>query len=580
MGGNNTGLAYGHGEFPSPWRDLASRYTPRTMKDSLWLCEYLYLNYGVYRAASERIVDYFLTKPKFTGQSDEERKKFEKIMNKDFGIVERLREIGHDYMCYGNAFCSIHLPFRRVLRCQSGCKNERNLTDIKHFKFNIQDLSFDAYCPKCRRITRQKFHDYPSRDPKKIHMIRWNPKNIRIQELFTGDMEYWLEIPGDIQSKVRSGDQFVLQYMPKAFLSAIQKGQKFKFDPRYFHHMRESTLSGLNLMGWGIPTVLSAFRNFFRLQVLHRYDEVLKMDYILPMRIISPSVTQIPVGNEMMQIGQQNFMMNAANAVRRHRMDGADWSFFPFPVNYQAIGSEGAQLEQGTRDSITAEEDRLLNTRGIPPELYRGSLTIQAAPVALRLFERGHTPLVMGFNRIVQWVSDTISRYLNSGEYEGELEPVTIADNIEDKQWRLQAAMGQLISKETGFGGLGIDPKTETKKIIEEQLDQQEQQQTAQQDAQMKQMTLDAPAGGEGGGQQQGGMTPMDVEQQGEETARQLLDPQVPEATRRQQLSSLRGTNPTLHAVVIKKMDQLRNQAGTLGQAAGMQQMGIGAPAQ
>ncbi len=71
-------------------------------------------------------------------------------------------------------------------------------------------------------------------------------------------------------------------------------------------------------------------------------------------------------------------------------------------------------------------------------------------------------------------------------------------------------------------------------------------------------------------------MTPGDVEAEGDEKARALLDPSVTETVRRQELSTLASGNPTLHAVVIKKMDQYRNQAGTLGRESGLQQMGIG----
>lgn len=573
LSGAGSGLG-GTANFPSPWKDLSSRYVPRTMRDALTLCEFLYTNYGIYKKASEKIVDYFLTRPVFSGQDSNEQDKFEKICNADFGMMERLREVGNDYMCYGNSFVSIHLPFKRVLRCQGGCKSEAEISTFGKFQFQLADLSFYTWCKKCKRTERHKFHDYPNRDPKKIHLIRWNPKYIRIQELFTGDRQYWLDIPPEIVSAVKIGDPFTLQHIPLNFLAAIQKGQRFKFDSECFYHMHENTLAGLNLQGWGIPSVLSAFRNFFRLQVLYRYDEVLKMDYILPLRIISPANTAIPSGNDFMQIGLGQFMQNARNAVQRHRTDGADWNFFPFPVEYQSIGGEGAQLEQSTRDSILAEEDRLLNTRGIPPEIYRANLTLQAAPVALRLFERGHTPLVMGFNRLIQWIGNTIARYLNSGEYEITVEPVTIADNIDDKMWRLQAAMSGLISQETGFTPLGIKPKVEIQKVIEEQIEKQEATQKAQQDAQMKAMTLDSGQGqGDGGGAGAGGMAVGDVQAQAQEIAAQLLG--VPESARRQQLTALRQTNDTLHAQVIKYMDQMRNQAGTLGQQAGLQQMGI-----
>ena len=173
-------------------------------------------------------------------------------------------------------------------------------------------------------------------------------------------------------------------------------------------------------------------------------------------------------------------------------------------------------------------------------------------------------------------MSNAVSRYMDSGDHEAALEAVTITDNLDDKAWRLQAAMTGAISKETGFGPLGIDAKEEERRVIQEQVRQQKEQAKAQQDAQMEAMSLDTPESQSEGQNPGAGMTPGDVEAQGEETAKQLLDPTLPETNRRQQLAALRTSSPTLHAVVIKKMEELRGRAGTAGQAAGMQAIGVG----
>jgi len=550
------------------------------MRDALWLCEFLYLNYGIYRSASERVIDYFLTKPLFKGQDDAEREKFEKIMKVDFGIMERLREIGYDIQCYGNSFSSMHLPFTRALRCVE-CRSERNMIGrdrrILNFEFRQADFSFYVNCHKCKTVRRHMVHDYAKRDARHIKLVRWDPKKITIEmNEQTQDCRYWLEIDAQVQAKVRRGDPFTMATLPWSFVAAIKNNQRYLFDNDWFLHLREASLAGLHLGGWGIPSVLSAFKNFFRLQVLYRYDETLKMDYIVPLRILSPRDLKVPVGNEFMQLNAGSQMNHAKAAVQRHRIDGADWSFFPFPVDYQAVGGEGAQLDQSTRDTIQAEEDRLLNTRKIPPELYRGNLTLQNAPVGLRLFESSHSPLILLLNRAMQWMSNGVGRFMNSGDHEAQLESVKITDNLDDKAWRLQAAMTGAISKETGFGPLGIDAREEERRVIQEQLRQQKEQQKAQQDVQMEMMSLDAQGSQSQGQDPRGGMTPPDMEAQADETARQLLDPTLPEVNRRQQLSALRTSNPTMHAVVIKKMDQYRNQAGTAGQAAGLQAMGIG----
>jgi hypothetical protein len=571
--GSSSQLNTPRGQFASPWTDLASQYAPKTFKDALTLCEHLYVNNSVYKKASERIVSYFLTSVKLSGQGENEIEKFKGTLEKKFGIMERLKEMGEDYMCYGNAFASIIPSFVRMLKC-TNCKD--TVVNILHtnFEFRIGDLSFYSRCNKCRKTCRHMVHDYPDPNPENIKLVRWDPKRITIEHNPLRSMNnYWMDIDPWIASKIRMGDKFLLATTPWSFIQAVSRNQKYKFHPEYFFHLREGCISGINLYGWGLPSILSAFKDFFRIQVLRRYDEVLMMDYIVPMRIISPAGGGGSAdGNSMMAIANMNsFRENMEGAIMRHRIDGADWNIFPFPVEYQPVGGEG--LKMSPTEKITEEEDRLLNARGIPPQLYRGDLLLQTAPTALRVFERSWTSLVDGLNNAGQWMVTSLARQIKSGDIKAELTSVTLSDDLEAKNVRLQLMQAQLISKETGLAPMDIDVKNERKRLLEEQKADQREQMKAQQELEMEQMNLDTPEGDAQGTNDAGGATPMDIQGQGTALAQQLLDPQVPEQARRQQLTQLRQSNPTLHAVVIKEMDRLRGAAGTAGAAAAMPQV-------
>ena len=550
------------------------------MRGAFELTEMLYYRSGIYKKATERIVDYFLTKPIFSSTDDEERKRFEKIMSGDFGVMQRLREIDLDKMSYGNGIASINFPFKRTLRCMV-CSTEKAIINdagsFNEFYFSAADYTFHARCSFCKTIRQHTVRDYPVRDASRIRLVRWDPKRIHIEyNEITGDKRFWLDIDPGIISRVRSSDPFTLATLPASFLTAIKNNQKYRFNANRVFHTFEPSLAGLNLRGWGVPPVLSAFRNFFRLQVLYRYDEVMKMDFIVPLRIISPAITKMASGNSVMELNLKNFSDRAMEAVERHRIDGADWNFFPFAVNYQAIGGEGQQLDQSQRDTIQAEEDRLLNVRGIPPELYRASLTLVNAPVGLRLFEAGNIGLTEDNNRLINWMSAQISRFMECGSHEASVERVTITDNLDDKVWRLQAAQSGIISKETGFSPLGIDAAEEERRVLDEQMRSQREQQKAQQELSMEQMSIGTDDSSSEGRDQGGGMTIDDLDAQADEEARAILDPSLPESAGRQRLAALRNTNGTLHALVLKKLDQYRSRAGVAGRAAGLQSMGIG----
>jgi hypothetical protein len=560
------------------WKDMASYFTPTSMNDAFRLCEFLYLNFPTYRKGSERVVDYFLTDLKLANGDEHEREKFSEILRDDVRVMTVLREVGLNFMCYGNSLVSPHFPFLRSLKCRS-CHSTVNVKKAGKFTMDWKTGDFHCYCQKCKQTLAHQVMDFARQDPKGIKLVSWDPKRITIEtNPFTGESQYWYDIPEFTKQMIREGNPFFLSTMPKPFLDAIRTDKKFLFHPQSIYHLREPRLAGIDLRGWGVPSVLTAFRNFFRLQILHRQDERLMIDYINPMRLLSPKGHGFTEGNSIVNSSMTNFMNNMEGMIQTHRMFGMTWNILPFPVDYQAIGGEGQMLSP--KELIEHEEDRLLNARGVPPEFYRASLTLQAAPVALRLFERCWSSLVNGQNEMLQWWSSAIAHYLRSGEYKVELSSVTIVDDIDSKIWRLQAMASELLSKETALTPMGIDSKKEYEKILEQQKFEAKKTEEAQREMEMASISLDSGEGGEGGEAtgQGGGMAPGDLNAQADQMARELL--MLPEGDRHRQLSAIRQTNDTLHALVLKKMDQLRTQARSAGQDMAMQQVVQQAPAQ
>jgi hypothetical protein len=559
----------------NPWEDLASNYAPNTIVSALELCEFLYINDSTYRRASERIVNYFLTEFKLEGQAGEEMDKFYELLEHDFDMMGTLQAIGFDFAAYGNSFSTISFPFVRSVRCPK-CKAERNIGHMHEYDFDFETGKINTKCPKCGFEGGHTIHDYKKRDSKAIKMIRWNPKLMTLKaNRLTHDIEYWSEVPPEIKQGVKNKDKFYLRTTPKVFLDAIRQDKNFKFNNGHVYHMKEPHLAGLWLGGWGLPSILSSFKNFFRLQILRRYNEALMMDYIVPLRIISPAQGAYQDGNSIYNNLMREWKSQMVDAVERHRVDGTDWNFFPFPVNYQAVGGEGRQLSPV--EMIDSEEDRLLNGRGIPPELYRSTMTLQAAPIALRVFERTWSSLVRGFNQIAQSSCDSISKYMGSGDYECEVESVKIIDDLENKAWRLQAMAAGQLSKETAMAPMGIrDVAEEFKKVLDEQRREQEMSQEVQQEMEMSQMGLGQQEEGQQGEENGGGVTPENINAQGDQMARQLL--QMPESERRRQLHMISQQNEALHAVILNRMDKLRNQARSVGMESAMGEVIQNAP--
>jgi len=526
---------------------------------------------GAYRSAARKVVRYFLTELVLDGESEKERDEYTHFLADDLHIMTVLAEIGDDFQAYGNCFVSIYFPFDRFLICPK-CLTEYHVETIK-YKFNLANKSFFCTCPnkECNYEGDFRRDDRRSLDRSKLFIKRWNPKLMRIRwHHITGEMEYYMEFEPIYLSKIVDGVPFYLDRTPWDIIECIGDTHKaetplFKFERGSLYHLHELTLAGLPIRGWGVPPVIPNFKLAYYIQILRKYDEAIAFDFIVPHRIIYPDSNSMgPGGMDALQSTSMSlFNSFMQNMIKNHRKDPTDLQAAPFKIGYQMIGGEGKSL--APKESIALATDELLNAIGIPAELYKGSLSLQSAPVALRLFEKSQGTMVEGFNDLIGWMIKGISKHFNWGDVTGKLRSVTLADDMERKALALQAAAGQDISKATAYKPLGLNFMEEQKKVIDEQQKIQE----LQREAQEEQQAMEAQQGGGEGGQQQS--TPGDVYTQGKQIAYQLVT-QTPEGMRRGELMKIKQSNPTLHAIVLQEMKVIRQDMARQGQAMMMQQ--------
>lgn len=562
----------GLGKYPNPFCDIASEYVPSDITTIFEWCEYLMLSVTPFRAVAQRVVRYFLTELVVEGQSDDERDKYEDFLNNKLHLIKQLADIGDDFLCYGQSFTSVYFPFDRFLTCPK-CGMSYHIATLK-YKFDRKTGDFICDCGKCgEKNVRMRREDRRSHDTDRVRIVRWNPKNMRLRVHPISDKtEYYMKLDSTFVRKVLDGDPFYLNDTPwgmvKACLQSEKTGQDylFKFNDDSIYHMKSGSLAGLPIRGWAIPPILPNFKLAYYVQLLRRYDEAIALDFIIPFRILFPSNTAPGGQDALSTINMGAFVSHMENMVAKKRKNITDVQVAPFSIGYQMLGGEAKAL--APKDNIALALDELLNSMGFPAELYKGTLSIQAFPVALRLFEKQWNGLVDGYNEFINWLLDKISRHFMWGEVEGSLRSVTLADDIERKALSIQAAAGQDISKSTAYRPLGIDYMEEQKRVMEEQREIARLQQQAMEEQQAQQAQ---PSGGGGGGAPAAGATPGDVHEQAKALAQQLLI-QTPETMRRGELIKIKHSNPTLHALVIQEMDNMRQEMARQGQAQMLEQ--------
>ena len=596
--GAGTTSAHGVQSFPDPFLDYSGLYTPRDMRNLLFWCERFWAHNGTYRMAMERVCAYFLTKVEISEVSDELKKKYEEFLNDTLKVMSQLRNVGLDFLFYGNSFTTQYPPFRRYLRCEH-CKLDR---PIEKMAYTYRDFKFYATCPKCKYRGEHEMTDRRSMEQDKLRIIRWNPHQMQmLHHPLSHQCQYLYRIPADFKTSVREGKPFFIRYTPKEWLDAIKHDHLFAFDDDVVFHMKEDTLAGLQNRGWGIPRAFSNFKQGYYIQVLKRYNEALAMDYIVPWRVVTPAVARGQAKlDPLLHANMGEFSTNVQAMIAERRRDPLAMHSLPFPVDYHVLGGEAKEL--APHEMITVALDELLNSCGVPAELYKGTLALQAMPTALRLFEATWPHLVAGMNNWVNWLLEGLALSFNWERARGRLVPVTRADDMEARIVRLQLSAANKISDTTALASFGIDNvREEIKRMIEEGKIYEEEMAKAQKEMEQKQemqrriaetsairqgampgMQGPMPAGGvppglgagggvgAPGGGMGGKVTPSDLLAQADQIAQQLLS--MDETARKSQLRQIKQTDETLHAVVKQKMENMRSSARSMGQQQVLQQ--------
>jgi hypothetical protein len=596
--------------FPDPWLDYSSTQMPRSIYDVLRWSEHVFLNDGTYSMACKRVVRYFLTRIELSEASEEEKEKYSDFLTDDLNIMNVLALAGDDLLIYGNSFNYIFAPFRRYLRCPK-CNIFRPINKMTYtFKADNKKGFFISTCenPKCRyngpflRDDRRTFeHD-------KLRMGRVSPHRIRIvPHPVSMNVSYYWDLDPWLRTEIKKGSKVYIEEMPWEIVETVLKDELLKFNKDSFYHLKEDAPSGVWAGGWGIPRMFSNFKQAWSNQILRRYYEAFALDYIIPFRTITPKPGISREGDPLLHMNLADFQSQVMGMFQDHRRDPTTVHCLPFPVDMEMLGAGGMTMMPVELLKVGIED--LLNGLGVPIEFYRGTIqNVQSLPSVLRLFEMTWSGMVAGLNGYLSWICKRTSELNNWEKVKAKLQPPTIAYDLERKQLLLQLSAGQQISRDTAWAPFGLNVREEIRKMLQEERviqDEMSEFQEQQAKKQELQQTMAMGAAGQlqptagqgapgqpgapaGGGAMQGGnptaqgqapagatggaappainpadMTPQDLAAQAEAQAQALLA--QPYEMRRSQLNGIKKSNETLHALIIQKMQTIRQSAQTQG---------------
>lgn len=574
-------------QYPDPFVTFANSMLPQTMGDILEWAEAIWINNGTYAAAMKRIASYFITKVLVKDAVKEDRDQFEQFLQ-EFQVNTKLLALGIDFLMYGNSVSSLYFPFKRFVKCSNpSCKAE---TAVKTLQLKLNNKKFEWTCPHCKAKNStgaMDFIDKPDKsDVSSIKLIRWNVKDLDILENPVSKEKIFLwSIPEDFKRKIKDCNPVFINTTNKEIVNAVLEDKKFELDKESCYHMVDEAPAGFRTDGWGLPVVLYNFRQAFYIQMAKMYNEVLMQEYIVPFRVISPPKEGNGPGLDpaMGAAAGNRYNMGAFNrqvarAVDNHRRKPGGYHALPFPVQYQALGGEAAQF--APHEHIDAAMDEFLNALGVPAEFYRGSIGFQALPTALRLFQQSWNSITSQFDGWLNWMAFTVAKVKNWDTPTLNMQPVTLADDIERRMMLFDLMAGQQISPETGLSTLGLDWKEELERRLDNQKEQMNAEMQFEQEMQQEQMMQERfmpqppiPHGQAGPDGQSPQVTPTDIMAQAEEEAHRLLN--MPYEQRRSEMVKLKKADPQLHALVKQQLEEIRGQMSNEGKMMIQEQQGM-----
>lgn len=587
---------YNSDKWHDPFITNSNLLIPKNFYQNLALARFIASKFPLYVQAAKRTVSHFVTDIQFIGKSGdkEEQDQLRKFLIDDLGVLDASQQAGLEWFIYGNTFPRIYFPFNRYLVDRRNNRYVERSVDIfrpETISFDLDTMTYSVPDPaasgpiELRPKIALEFIDRKSKDSSRIKIRFIDPSRMILQmNNISGSINYIYRFEDFFKADIKQGTKiYQINETPKEMLLAIKNDQDFCFNPNSLFHIANNFISGISYNGWGIPPILLNYQSMHDAAVLRCLNEAIGLDYMIPLRVISPASSGAGAGTDAaaaMNLGPWTAM--AENFIKNKRKDPTAMHIMPFPIQYQELGGNGRSL--APMDLIKLYDDKMLSEAGFPVEVFNMSLQTQVLPTAIRAFEATYIHLQRKLSNFIKWVNHSIRNYQELEQIDIKLALPSVADDMEKRHIWLQLAAGGEVSRETAYKAFSIDSAVEeAKRRAEEDIEIQKIKQKVQSDFEREQtlgsvdQTIDAmmqsqqqpPPGGPGmaaGASQQpgGGVTPLDIMQQAEEEAMALL--QIEDnGERRKALNQLKATNPQLHALVKQKMEEIREQGASQG---------------
>lgn len=421
--------------FSNPFFDLASTYTPPTVKALFGFTRHFHLSHGIISAINNKAAEYPITDLLLTHSDGGVVSKWDELMQGVLNYRTHQLEINLDYFVYGNAFVSPSLPFTKVLICGS-CKKEHNALKVRAL-WRYNNSGFWLACPACGQSDWAKARDdyYPRVND--VSLIRWNPELVQLfYNEATGHVDYSLDFSAEFKNWITMGRKDLVATTPQEILEAVKTQRMLVFDRRAVYHMRRPGLSGMTGR-WGVPLMMPVMKDALYMQIMKKSQEAVLLQHLVPQVFLFPQPATSGA-DPFTTTSLADWRDHIRRELARQRADPAYYGILPFPLGHQTIGENGKSLL--LMPEIQAMAEHICIGMGFPVDLVFGNGTYAGSSVNMRGLENFFLSNVQSHKRLVHWVMRHLGTFFDWPVPDARFKAFRMADDLQRQQLLFQMA--------------------------------------------------------------------------------------------------------------------------------------------
>lgn len=476
---------------------LARELRPTNYRDLLGVAAELWLGCPPYRQAIIRGTSFFMTEFEVSSaegvdQRLDEIRQARELLNRRFATTEQPLLALQEALGFGGSCVYLQIPIVRILRhsCGTTVPIIQAMTE-QGVVYDLEKGVYKGQCATCKKDVEFEVMEQRQVDAAQKSTLRRIPLALCRMNLnpLTGERKLYFNcrLWDMFANGVLSGDPLFHASTHTIFLESVRQNKEIEMSEKYFHYVgfEDASIIDMNMAGWGLPPFFYAFNDVIAILLLQKYNQVILGDYTIPMRYIAPPPT-VGVARNIGIEGQPfdpthsavgsftDFSSRIGSIVQILKANPDKIGIFPYPVQFGYMGVEGKQLL--TPDLLQHYIDSLMWNMGIPPEFYRGGLSVGVATpstYAWLLYIRFWRSLVSNIQKLNQWVTDRIAEIQKWPKLITTLVP-PVYSAPENIPILLQLNAQGKVSNETLSRALGVDAEYEQKAVMRE-LRKQEQ---------------------------------------------------------------------------------------------------------